>query len=317
MVVCAGNEFKCWWHWGCSIFSALLPSKFMKKFFLLVLFGSILNLPAREFLLCGAVTNEVGSALLFVNSNNFVASSGYSFSAYSSVAASVDYYGAQYLSDRAVFSAMAATPENGGPEEGAALVGSQIAVRLISVAGPAGASVGFWETTNPGEVATNLAWSVSAPMVGGTNQFIVSHTTNDPFGRIEGRAFSFSKAGLYRTTWQFVDVSTNGVAGAPVHQPSQPFTIFHQAGHTIESLVVAPDGKHITFAAPSGYSDWMTSWWNLNYILESSDASSTGDVWNEITDPINGDDAIHTIVVPDTSDVKFYRLKVGIINIAT
>ena len=103
-----------------------------------------------------------------------------------------DAYFGYYWTDDSVFTALAATPLNGGPEPGHAALGTHVAIKLLSVEGPTGAKFGFWEaggqdTSGEGVDGTNLTWSLDVPLQGGTNVIDVSENDGsagvDPYGQ--------------------------------------------------------------------------------------------------------------------------------------
>ncbi len=229
-----------------------------------------------------------------------------------------DAYFGYYWTDDAVFIALAATPDNGGPEPGYAAPGTFIQVKLLDVEGPAGASFGFWETAGQGADGegvdgNNLTWSVSVPYHNGTNLIYVSESDgspgSDPYGHIHGRIYSFTKPGYYTATWRFVDTSTNGPGGGPVDLPSAPFTLQYQAGPMINRITVATNGVNLLFAAPSLLPDDAGPGKEpATYTVQSSPSLGTNADWEPVGDAIAGDDLMHTVTVPVAGITQFYRL---------
>src|SRR5438105_8348984 len=166
-------------------------------------------LQAHDHLACGATSSSPGAALTFQNDADFGGDTGFVFNL--AAGATNDAYLGYYYTGDLVFIALAATASNGGPEPGAAAPGTHVQVKLLSVDGPPGASFGFWETSSNGLDSTNLTWSLPVPYHNGTNLIHVSEsdgsTGSDPYGHIHGRIYSFTKPGLYKVTWQFVDTS--------------------------------------------------------------------------------------------------------------
>src|SRR5262245_13779868 len=176
----------------------------------------------HEHLVAGAVSNTIGAPLVFENEGTYGGDSGFFFNLM--LGTTNDPYFGFYYTDELAFTALAATPDFGGPEPGAAALGAHIQAQLLSVEGPNGAQFGFWETLQDGVDSTNLAWSVPIPFSGGTNRIDVSENTGlagaDPYGHLHGRIYSFTEPGLYKVTWKFIDSSTNGPNGGPIHTPS-------------------------------------------------------------------------------------------------
>ncbi len=224
-----------------------------------------------------------------------------------------DPYLGYYYTDDQVFIALAATPDNGGPEVGHAALGTYVQAKLLSVDGPAGASFGFWETTQDGVDSTNLTWSVPVPYAHGTNLIYVSQSDgspgSDPYGHLHGRVYSVTKPGFYTATWQFVDTSTNGPNGGPVDLPSAPFSTYYQADLTIAGLAITANSNavNVAFAAPSNQPDDLSTP-PTNYTLQSSPTPGVGALWTPVGDVIVGDNTLHIITVPKTNSAAFFRL---------
>lgn len=225
------------------------------------------------------------------------------------------YLGYYYTADQ-VFSALAATGNNGGPDAGHAAPGTYVQVKLLSVVGPPGATFGFWETggvdtLGEGIDGTNLTWSVPVPYHNGTNLIYVSESDgspgSDPYGHIHGRVYSVTKPGFYIATWQFVDTSTNGPGGGPVDLPSAPFSTYYQADLTIAGISQGANGINISFAAPSNQPDDLSTP-PTNYRLASSPTLGDTADWQPFGDVIVGDDTLHTVTVTNGGTSQFFRL---------
>ncbi len=308
----------------------------MKKSLCLVLLmlGVRLQAQDQQILVFGATTNLPGATLLFENASNYVAASGYCFATVSGAvedpALDPTYsgyypYAGYYYNRVQVFSALPATAANGGPTNGAAAPGTLIQLRLVSVDGPAGASIAFWEGNSDGSYGTNLTWSAPVPLSGGTNLIRVTQaantSTNDPYGLTQGRVLGFTKAGLYKVTWQLVDTSTNGAGSTPLDSPSATFALYYQADCTIAGIKAAADGIHLKFAAASG--SLQPAWWYdlnqnpLQYNIEQSPVLGPGASWTPVlSTPISGDDLLHTNTVPQAGATQFYRLTVSTPSVA-
>ncbi len=268
-----------------------------------------MHLQAHEHLAAGATSSSPGAALIFQNDADFGGDVGYVFNL--TAGTTNDAYLGYYYTDDLVFIALAATPDNGGPEPGAAALGTYVQVKLLSVEGPPGASFGFWETLENGVDSTNLTWSVPVPYANGTNLIHVSESDgspgSDPYGHIHGRIYSFTKPGLYRATWQFVDTSSNGSNGGPVELPSQPFYLYYQAGFTIGGIAPGTNSVNVTFGAPSNIPDSGIGPAS-NYQLWGSPSLGTNAVWQPVDNVVVGDDHLHTVSVPLSTPARFFRL---------
>ncbi|HZR18283.1 MAG TPA: hypothetical protein VFE51_13405 [Verrucomicrobiae bacterium] len=275
---------------------------------LLIFGGQIVR--AHDHLAAGATSNTNGATLIFQNDGDFGGDTGFVFNL--AQGTTNDAYLGYYYTDDLVFIALAATPDDGGPEPGAAALGTYVQVKLRSIEGPAGASFGFWETAQDGVDSTNLTWSLPVPFHNGTNLIHVSESdgslTSDPYGHLHGRIYSFDKPGLYKVTWQFVDTSTNGPNGGPVDLPSAPFYLYYQADLTTGEINVSTNGVNVTFACPSDIPDSGIGP-ATNYQLLSSPVLGPNAVWQPTGDVVVGDDHLHTVTVPITGNTSFFRLK--------
>lgn len=276
---------------------------------ILALASGSYSLHAHDHLAAGATSNTNGATLIFQNDADFGGDVGFVFNLTGGT--TNDAYLGYYYTDDLVFIALAATPDFGGPEPGAAALGTYIQVKLLSVEGPPGASFGFWETSQDGVDSTNLTWSLPVPYHNGTNLVHVSESDgspgSDPYGHLHGRIYSFTKPGLYKLTWQFVDTSTNGVNGGPVDLASSPFYLYYQADLTLGGAQTTTNGFNMTFAAPSNIPDSGVGP-ATNYILQSSPSLGTDANWQPIGATVVGDDHLHTITIPASGPAQFLRL---------
>lgn len=268
------------------------------------------SIHAHDHLAAGATSSSPGATLMFQNDGTFGGDTGFAFNLIAGT--TNDPYLGYYYTDDLVFIALAATLNNGGPEPGAAALGTYIQVKLLDIEGPAGASFGFWETSQDGVDSSNLTWSVSVPFHNGTNLIHVTEsdgsTGSDPYGHIHGRIYSFTTPGLYTVTWQFVDTSTNGPGGRPVDLPSAPFYLYYQAGFTIGSITQVTNSLNVTFAAPANIPDSGIGP-ATNYQLWGSPTLGTNATWQPVSNVVVGDDHLHTITVPLMGPLQqFFRV---------
>ena len=275
----------------------------MNKVICLVFFILLGRLHAQDIFFFGATTNIPGGTLVFEHAPDYVASNLFCFGTLPGTAS--DSSAAGYYTAAQVFSARPAADPN------AAAPSTVIQVKLLSVEGPAGASVGFWEA-DAGSYGTNLTWSVPVPSAGNTNLIRVTEVpnsaTNDPYGNIQNRALTFSKPGLYKVTWQLVDTSTNGPSGAPLEQPSEPFAIYYQADITIAGITIDTNGVNITFAAIDN-----SFYYNID-ISASLGADAKWEKWRENT---HGDGRVHTVTIPKNGPINFFRIIIDPYNFGT
>jgi len=264
---------------------------------------------AHEHLAAGANSTTPGSPLIFVNAADYATDSGYVFNLGADAPGS-PYDGWYYTADL-VFEALAATPAYGGPEAQAAAIGSHIEIILETAGGPRGATLGFWETLQNGVDSTNLTWTVPIGLTNGTKHIVVSETDGspsaDPYGHIHGRIYSVDKPGLYTVGFRYVDASTNGPGGGPIQIPSDRFYLYFQAGVTIAAISPATNGVNVTFGAPSNLPDTGTAP-ATNYQLESTPTLGPWANWLPAADVVVGDDHMHTLTLPSTDSIGFFRL---------
>ena len=274
-----------------------------------VLLAMAASAQAHEHLAAGANSTTPGSPLIFVNAADYATNSSYVFGLDAGDPGSP--YEDWYYTGDLVFVALAATPDYGGPEAQAAALGSHIEVVLETVAGPSGATLGFWETQQNGVDSTNLTWTVPVGLDNGTNHIVVSETdgspTADPYGHIHGRIYSVDKPGLYTVGFRFVDTSTNGPGGGPIQTPTDRFYLYFQADVTIAGISVGTNGVSLTFAAPSNLPDTGTAP-ATNYQIESAPVLGLSANWQSAADILVGDDHLHTITLTQTNRAAFFRL---------
>ena len=288
----------------------MIGNSLLKAAAILALAASGAQLQAHNHMPAGATTSAPSATLRYdPAATDYTSNSGFVFSLDAGTTNDA-YLGYYYTSDQ-VFTALAATADNGGPEPGHAAPGTFIQVKLLSVEGPAGAGFGFWETAEDGVDSTNLTWSVPVPYTNGTRLIPVSQSNgsagSDPYGHLHGRVYSVTQPGFYKATWQFVDTSTNGPGGGPVDLPSAPFSTYYQADLTLISVTTVTNGVNVVFAAPSNQPDDLSTP-PSNYFLQSTLTLGPGALWKQVGPVIVGDDTLHVVTVPKTNSASFFRL---------
>ena len=97
---------------------------------------------AHDHMPAAATSSDPGATLEYdPSATDYTTNSGFVFAL--TAGTTNDAYLGYYYTDDQVFIALAATPDNGGPEPGHAAVGTYVQVKLLSVEGPAGTSFGF------------------------------------------------------------------------------------------------------------------------------------------------------------------------------
>lgn len=182
------------------------------------------------------------------------------------------------------------------PKPGAFIVGE-----IVSVKGPEGGAFAFWENTSTPGTPT-----VSIP-AGTTNagfQFEVSESglgagqaDGDAYGHIHGRRFTATIPGVYTVGFRAHDTSTNGPNGGPIHTSTPIQYVQFQAGVVLRAIERSATGTIVSLGAQGGYS------WQLQF-TENLAAPN----WQNVGDPVAGDDAFVGIQDPATvSSHRFYR----------
>jgi hypothetical protein len=205
------------------------------------------------------------------------------------------------------FAALSGSPFTGGPATNAALPGSQLRLRFVSVAGPAGGSFGVWDVDGfnyDENEAETLTFSLPVGTTNGTNTILLSENNGepgaDPFGHIHGRHYSATQPGLYVVGLQIIDTSANGPGGGPLHAPSDIFPLYFQAGFTVDSFLLSSNQTVFTFGAQSG----------RTYHLEAATNLTAPTVWTNVDGPLSGNNRLRTLT--DTAaggQRKFYRVR--------
>lgn len=151
------------------------------------------------------------------------------------------------------FASLPGTLWTGGPAPGAAAPGAFLEAIVVSVQGPAGGVIGFWQEDE--EAAPSLRFSIPVGTTNSTNRFEISEGITfpelDPFGHIHGRRFTANQPGLYTLGFQLVDSSTAGPAGGPIHAPSPISYFYFQAGVFINSMVKTNNSVTVNFGVNS------------------------------------------------------------------
>ena len=240
----------------------------------------------------GAVALETSSKLLFVNGAEFATNSGF----FVRMPTNNPAFAGEYTGGISL-TALSADPL--APEPGHALPGAYLEVVVESVEGPAGGAISFWQRPE-GEPESRRVFSVSNGTAGGTNRFNLSESDgspgSDPFGHIHGRNFSASEPGLYRVGLRIIDTSVNGPNGGPLHEASDLFYLWFQAGVLLQPILVEDGTGSIIYPAVAGQT-WQ---------LESTE--TLGTIWQPLGEAVAGDDRFRTVEVSPIG-MRFYRLR--------
>ena len=171
----------------------------------------------------GAESSAPGSKLTFVNGPAFSATSGFFQPLVYTLVTNFVLTNVIYSTTNLQFWSLSNT-NAGGPATGAHIV-----CEVLSVTGPAGGVLTFWEQ---GWRTTTYSFTVGASPVVGSNRFDVSDLAlgagqpdGDPAGRIPLRRFTVNVPGEYLATFKLYDTSINTPAAGAMHTPSDPVTI--------------------------------------------------------------------------------------------
>ena len=231
----------------------------------------------------GAFSTAQGAPLYFPNGNVYDTNASYDvyLTFTNSGAFSNLYQGAGVT-----FTALASTPDNGGPAFGHAADGAFLQLQFASMSGPPGGVFGVWMQNAASPGGNDLLFTLPVGANSGTNLLALSESDgspgSDPYGHIHGRTFTATKPGLYTLGCSILDTSNNGEGGGPIHAPSALYYFYFQAGLTISSWSKNDDEFAITFGTATG----------KNYYVESTpDLAATN--WTTFAGPITGDNYLH------------------------
>lgn len=249
----------------------------------------------------GARSPDPGSPLYFANGDSFTTNSGRVISL---AKAESGPYAGFFTQAGLTLTALASTSSNGGPAFGHAAPGAHLELVVLGVQGPAGGALGFWDSDGESD-AQALTFSVPVGETAGQQRFRLSENDgspgSDPYGHVHGRRFTTDHPGLYAVTVQLIDTSANGVNGAPLHPPSDPFSFYLQAGVSIARLELLPGGARVTFATQTG----------RRYFLERTSRPTDSTSWTTEVGPLEGNDHLQTLEISGSTGIAdFYRLRV-------
>ncbi len=248
----------------------------------------------------GALAPTPGSALAFANADLFATNSGYILNLNVRLAGpAIGLY-----DGGPTFTALALLPDNGGPEPFHALAGTKVVLEVVSLDGPAGGSLTFWESPDCEISATRPTFTIQVGTTNGNFRFPLSQNGGepgaDPYGHCHGRRYTTAVPGLYVLGVRLYDSSTNGPGGGPQHQPSDITYFFFQAGVTLDSLTQGDDGITAHFATKIGGT----------YFLETTESLTEGATWDTVAGPLDGDGYLQSLIDPaPTGTSRFYRLR--------
>lgn len=179
----------------------------------------------------GAVGQNQGDALSFLNGADFAAGSGYVKALNFAGSGTYAGYYEGGITLTAVHS-LSGTDANGIPyvaNPNGAAPGAFLQYSIVSVEGPTGGTFAFWEA---GATAPTFSYASGYTAGGAPDLIVISDASTgagipggDPFGHLHGRRFTATTAGDYTVGLQLVDTSANGVGGGPIHTASDVLQI--------------------------------------------------------------------------------------------
>jgi hypothetical protein len=246
----------------------------------------------------GAMGSLPGNPLYFANGDAFATNSGW----FLPLRWTTNEVYAGYHLGSLTLTALASTPDNGGPSVGHAAPGANIEARIVSLEGPVGGAWAFWDSDGS-EDAPALTFSVPVGETHGTGAFRLSENDGaagaDPYGHVHGRKFTATLPGLYTVGIQLFDISENGNGGGPLHPPSNVLRVYMQAGVTIAGIEVQSGAVAVRFAAETG----------LTYRVQR--ATSPQGPWSAATEGVLGAGRVVTAPVSLSGGAaEFFRLSV-------
>ena len=198
--------------------------------------------------------------------------------------------------------AVAATAAHGGPAPNHAALGACVELEFVSLSGPAGGSLGFWEATE-----AQPRFQVPVGETRGTNRCRLSATQGepgaDPYGNLSGRRFAVSQPGLYCLGFRAVDTSANGAGGGPIHEDSTVQYLYLQAGLVLNAITRQGTSATASFGGEPG----------KNFYLERTTALGPAATWQVVAGPLRGFDRLQTLKDAGANAGQgFYRLRASV-----
>jgi len=248
----------------------------------------------------GAVNTTQDAQLYFVNGYVYGTNAGYDvYLSYTNAGSFSNLYQGAGLT----FTALASTPDNGGPAFGHAAEGAYLELQFVSVTGPQNGTFSVWEQDPGNPAVSNPLFTIPVGTMNGTNLFNLSESDGspgaDPYGHIHGRTFAASAPGFYTLGCKILDTSTNGPDGGPIHTPSEIYYLYFQAGLTISSVAKTTDSFTATFGTKLG----------VTYYAEVSTNLATNN-WTTLAGPFTGNNYLQSFTDADATNAsRFYRIK--------
>ncbi|HYG21960.1 MAG TPA: hypothetical protein VEH04_04195 [Verrucomicrobiae bacterium] len=255
-----------------------------------------------NFLTAGAVSTNTGTKLKFVNGTNYASSSGFvlpmNYQRFSNRYFTNYFYGTTNL----WLQALSARTNS----DVSAALGSYIACEIVSVDGPEGGALTFWEQ---GAKFPTYQYAVGATYEPGKNRILLSNIQTgaglpggDPFGSIRGRRFTVNKRGEYLVTLVLHDTSSNHPELiAPIHAASDPLTIklVADVNLALTSVAAGEDVLALSFARMG----------ITNLFVEATTNLANG--WTPVAGPFTNSPEVTALTFTNQPGMpaSFYRLR--------
>jgi hypothetical protein len=206
-----------------------------------------------------------------------------------------------YQAAGVTFTALASTPDNGGPAFGHAADGAFLQLQFISMSGPPSGEFTVWiqDVGNPAN--SHPLFTLPVGTNNGTNLLALSESDgsygSDPYGHIHGRTFTTTRPGLYTLGCRILDTSANGAGSGPIHTPSALYYLYFQAGLTISSCGRSSNTFTVTFGTTGG----------KTYYVESTTKLAPPS-WTTFAGPFAGNNYLQTASTNSAAPNLFIRV---------
>jgi hypothetical protein len=254
----------------------------------------------------GAVSTSEGAKLLFSSAASFEANSGYVHPLIYTLVTNFSLTNVIYSSTNLQFWALS------NRVSGGAAMGSYLVCEVLSVTGPSGSVLSFWEQ---GWRTPTYHFPVGVSPIVGSNRFDVSDISTgaglvdgDPAGRIPTRRFTVNMPGDYFMTFKLFDTSTNTPAGGPMHTPSDPLTIKFS---TTLDLAITRIARNTNAAGAFTLTFKQSA---LTNVVVEANTNLTLNTWTTLIGPFTSAPAFNNpttlnVTNPATIAAQFYRLR--------
>ncbi|HYG36079.1 MAG TPA: hypothetical protein VEC99_14915 [Clostridia bacterium] len=243
----------------------------------------------------GAMDQTNGAPLLFINADRFTTNS---LAIINLESTNSGPYVGQFVGSMPM-QVVPATPPNGGPATNHPALGSCLQWRLVSLSGPAQATLSFWEADQI-EPRFRVSVGENLPAVTLDLSQNKGEADADPYGFFQTRRLSVTQPGLYCLGFQVQDSSTNGLGGGPIHSASPVYCVYLQAGRILHALSRQESTVTALFGGEPG----------RTFFLERTSTLGPAAVWDTVAGPLAGTNRLQTLTSSaGTGSAGFFRLR--------